>query len=97
MQATNQNKSIRTKFNVKKKNKLKNSTFNINFFLKNLSKINTTLNVIIISFGTIMSIILLGIASYFKSIDPRISYIPVIITVIISFLLTALKHRYKKI
>ncbi len=52
---------------------------------------------IIVSVGIIASLIVLGIASYFEFIDRKVCFIPIMIALIIIFILTALKYRFKKL
>jgi hypothetical protein len=97
MRANNSIKTTASKYNPKKKKNRGIITLKVDLFLKHLSKNNTFLNSIIIAFGLIISLILLGIANYFNSFDWRVSSIPLMVAFILTSLLTALKYRFKKI
>jgi hypothetical protein len=97
MQSNNTFKPTASKCNSKKKRNLGIPTLKLDLLLKHLSKNYKYLNAAIITFGFIMSIILLGIANYFNSFNMRISFIPLMVSFILSSLLTALKYRFKKI
>ena len=97
MRANNSLKPISSKRRTKKKNNSGIVTPKFIIFLKHISKNYLFYNTIIIVIGIIMSIILLGIAKYFNTIDWKVSCIPLMIGFILTSLLTAIKHRYKKL
>jgi hypothetical protein len=97
MQTNNSVKPYVSKYNVKKKNNLGIVTPKVNLFLKHLSKNIFYLNSIIISIGFMISVVILGIANYFDSVNWRFSSIPLMAAFIITSLLTALKYRFRKI
>ena len=97
MRANNSVKTTTSKCNLKKKNNLGIVTPKANLFVKHLSKNNTYLNSIIILIGVIISLIFLGVTCHFKSLDYRISCIPLMLSFILISILSALKYRFKKI
>jgi hypothetical protein len=97
MQTNNSVKPTVSKNNIKKKNNLGIVTPKVNLFLKHLSKNIFYLNSIIISIGFMLSVTILGIANYFDSVNWKVSFIPLIIAFIVTFLLSVLKNRLKKI
>jgi hypothetical protein len=97
MQTNNSVKPTVSKYNIKKKNNLGIVTPKVNLFLKHLSKNIFYLNSIIISIGFMLSVTILGIANYFDSVNWKVSFIPLIIAFIVTFLLSVLKNRFKKI
>lgn len=97
MQENNSIKSAVTKSNIKKRNNLGTVAPKANLFVKHLSKKNAYLNSVIISIGLMTSLIVLAIANYFSSLNWKVSCIPLMIAFILTFLLTALKYRFKKI
>lgn len=97
MQTNNSVKPTVSKYNIKKKNNLGIVTPKVNLFLKHLSKNIFYLNSIIISIGFMLSVIILGIANYFDSVNWKVSSIPLMIAFIVTFLLSVLKYRFKKI
>jgi hypothetical protein len=97
MQTNNSVKPTVSKYNPKNKNNLGIVTLKVDLFLKHLSKNIFYLNSIIISIGFMISIIILGIANYFDSVNWRVSCIPLMIAFILTSLLAGLKYRFKKI
>jgi predicted neutral ceramidase superfamily lipid hydrolase len=97
MRANNSVKARASKYNLKKKNSLGIATPKTNLFVKHLSKNNIYLNTIIIIIGVIISLILLGVTCHFKSLDYRISYIPIMLSFMFVSILSALRYRFKKI
>lgn len=97
MQTKNSVKPTVSKYNVKKKNSLGIVPPKVNSFLKHLSKNIFYLNSIILSIGFMTSVIILGIANYFDSVNWRVSCVPLIIAFLLTFLLSVLKYRFKKI
>ncbi|MNQ41475.1 hypothetical protein D3C85_551510 [compost metagenome] len=86
MPENNQIKPIHTKDNTRKE-----VLFGITIFKKKF------VYSIIISLGILSSLIALGITIYFEFIDRKVCFIPIMIALIIIFILTALKYRYKKL
>jgi len=97
MQTNNSVKPTVSKYNIKKKNNLGIVTPKVNLFLKYLSKNIFYLNSSIISIGFMTSVAILGIANYFDSVNWKVSSIPLMIAFIVTFLLSVLKYRFKKI
>jgi hypothetical protein len=97
MQTNNSVKPTVSIYNAKKKNNLGIVTPKVNLFLKYLSKNIFYLNSIILSIGFMLSVLILGIANYFDSVNWKVSCIPLMIAFILTFLLTVLKNRFKKI
>ena len=86
MPENNQIKPIHTKGHHPKE-----VQFGITIFKKNF------VYSIIISLGIMSSLIALGITSFFEFIDRKVCFIPIMIALIIIFILTALKYRFKKL
>ena len=97
MRANNQTKPTASKYNVKRKNKLKIVAHKSNSYVKYLSKIYTYLKSIIIAIGCMTSLFILGLTNYFASLNWKISFIPLMVAFLFIFLLNALKYRFKKI
>ena len=97
MQTNNSVKPTVSIYNAKKKNNLGIVTPKVNSFLKHLSKNIYYLNSIILSIGFMTSVFILGIANYFDSVNWRVSCVPLIFAFLLTFLLSVLKYRFKKI